>query len=152
MIVLVMCPALPSIELCGKVSPAKGPFSMVNGRAGIGDGIASSRSFVMIDRYTPPSTAMTEPLRHSWAIERTRKALVLHSCGPPPAPCDRVSQCGLIRVSHRMAIVDSSEREVASARLRRQCHSRPAINMRTKAAQNLCNKTTKMITDQDDDL
>lgn len=84
--VRVTCAALADAVPCGSRRPAKGPEVSVKGGAGGGDGVASSMRRVMADRCTPASTATREPLRQSCSIERTRNAVTLDSCGPPPEP------------------------------------------------------------------
>lgn len=83
-----MCAALAPAVACGSVRPAKGPSVSVKGRGGSGDGRDSSMRRVMAERCTPASTATMEPLRQSWEMERTRKAVVFDSWGPPPEPYD----------------------------------------------------------------
>jgi len=50
-------------------------------------------------RWTPASTATTEPLAHPDATERTRKAVTLFSNGPPPEPWEVLVMfyyCGVV--------------------------------------------------------
>lgn len=51
---------------------------------------------VMAERCTPASTATREPLRQSWEMERTRKAVVFDSWGPPPEPYDGCKQGNVV--------------------------------------------------------
>lgn len=61
----VMWAALAETETLGSGRPAKGPELTVKGMEGGGDGIFASRMRVMDERWTPASTAMSEPRRHS---------------------------------------------------------------------------------------
>ncbi len=83
--------ALASAVTLGTVSPAKGPVVRVWGSAGPSGcprvaGWVCSRMVLMALRWTPASTATTEPLAQPEATERTRKAVTLFSSGPPPEP------------------------------------------------------------------
>lgn len=83
-------PAFAAAEKLGISRPLKGPSVNVVGRCfesfDAFPGDRFSRIFVMAARWVPASTASNEPLAHPAAVERTRKAVVLSSLGPPPEP------------------------------------------------------------------
>jgi hypothetical protein len=88
--VRIIWPALAAAEKLGISRPLKGPSLNVNGRSSeppeVFPGKRCSRILVMAARWVPASTASREPLLHAAAVERTRKAVVLSSLGPPPQP------------------------------------------------------------------
>jgi hypothetical protein len=102
--------ALASFVAKGNSSPWKGPSFRIIGAVGGGvepavtgslNGGCDSKIFRMAARCTPASTARRELRSHLVAVERTRKAVVLDSMGPPPEPyCSIVSSGSLSYIYH----------------------------------------------------
>lgn len=81
---LVICAAFAGVEAYGNSNPWKGPSRSLTG-------VRESEGWVssilrIAERCTPASTARREPRCQLVDVDRTRKAVVLLSIGPPPEP------------------------------------------------------------------